>query len=426
MKDSRDEKTSKTAVNLFPLGYWILAIAAAFALFATFLTASSGFSMRVRVEIFLTIAISFFLILFGFYFFQSRRSVEFNFGKNEENKNALDEEIEEELFAFAEAEQFFGASLKLADMFRLVSNRINEIVPFAAAALFLPSENSANLKTVSATAAALLNLEINSHKGLAGKTFVSQMTQTDEKLLFDRNVIADEALSNFKSAVCLPLWKNSDVFGVLQFFGDEKRRFDEKTVELLEAISARVAPLFLSSLAFEKSLSNALTDATTNLPNERAFFLVLENQIAEAQRFREERPLSILSVDIKGFSALNEKFGHIVGDRILAFAADTIKTQLRQMDFLSRSKDDEFLVALPTATAQIAHEISLRLEKAFAGKPFVLQDGAEIFLELNCGAASVWTDGEIVQDLLDAARFKKKQKRFDPEKIIRFPQKFTN
>ena len=121
----------------------------------------------------------------------------------------------------------------------------------------------------------------------------------------------------------------------------------------------------MSSMSFERSLTNALTDTLTNLPNERAFYLVLENQIAESQRNRDERPLTILTVDIKNFTELNQNFGHAAGDQILAFAANLIKAQLRQMDFLARSQNDEFLAVLPTASDEIAMEIIERIEKAF-------------------------------------------------------------
>ena len=76
---------------------------------------------------------------------------------------------------------------------------------------------------------------------------------------------------------------------------------------MLEAIGERVAPLFLSSISVERSISNALTDALTNLPNERAFFMVLENQLAESQRFRSERPLTVMTVDIKNFAEANQE-----------------------------------------------------------------------------------------------------------------------
>lgn len=110
-----------------------------------------------------------------------------------------------------------------------------------------------------------------------------------------------------------------------------------------------------------------MTDVTTDLPNERAFYLILENQIAEAQRKREDRPLTILAIDIKNFDEVNQKFGHAAGDRILNFVAHGIKDNLRQMDFLARSIGDEFLAILPTATKEVSHEVIARIQTGFFG-----------------------------------------------------------
>ncbi|MEO6052250.1 MAG: hypothetical protein ABIP78_13095 [Pyrinomonadaceae bacterium] len=80
--------------------------------------------------------------------------------------------------------------------------------------------------------------------------------------------------------------------------------FDMAKVDqsLFEAVGTRVSPLMLASIAFERSHANGLTDVTTELPNQRAFYLILENQIAEAQRKREDRPLTILAIDIQNLT----------------------------------------------------------------------------------------------------------------------------
>jgi diguanylate cyclase (GGDEF)-like protein len=71
-------------------------------------------------------------------------------------------------------------------------------------------------------------------------------------------------------------------------------------------------------------LTNALTDAVTNLPNARAFFLVLENHIASRSVPRTATS-TILAIDIKNFGEHNRRFGHANGDRLLLLAADKIK-----------------------------------------------------------------------------------------------------
>ena len=227
--------------------------------------------------------------------------------------------------------------------------------------------------------------------------------------------------------MAVPLLQNSNTFGVLVFYGANKNYFDKNAQQLFEAVGTRVAPLFTASQAFEISLANALTDAVTNLPNERAFYLVLENQIAEAQRFRDERALTVLTIDIKNFDELNQQFGHATGDRILGYAAETIKNQLRQMDFLARASGDEFLTVLPKASDETTREIVERVEKAFVSKPFEVARGEKINLKLNFGAASFWKDGETAEQLLKHALLRKRQsKTAEENNILWFPKNYVN
>ena len=159
--------------------------------------------------------------------------------------------------------------------------------------------------------------------------------------------------TNLGSTAAIPLFHGTEVFGVIQLYFDSDFDVQNADKQLLEAIGTRVAPLMMGSLAFERSQANALTDITTELPNERAFYLILENQIAEAQRRRDERPLTVLAIDIRNFDEINQQFGHAAGDRALNFVAQVVKDNLRQMDFLARSTGDEFLVVLPTASQDI-------------------------------------------------------------------------
>ena len=122
-------------------------------------------------------------------------------------------------------------------------------------------------------------------EGLAGKTFQKRQPQIDKNLSEDKKVFASETLQNLKSAIAVPLVRGGEVFGVLQLFANEETSFDNNSLLLLEAVGERIIPLLIGSMAFERNLLSAMTDSLTNLPNERAFFLVLENQIAEAKGF---------------------------------------------------------------------------------------------------------------------------------------------
>ncbi len=409
-----------------PAGQILLTLISLFALAATFLLDGRELAYTLKLTVFAAIIVIYLGCCAGIYFgSRKRRQI---FKQPEDDTNTLDvfnSEIESRLAALEAANQFFGASLKPHDMFRLAASRVAELVPFSTCILLIDDESEMNLKTIFAegvNADFFKGLNFDRTGGLAGKTIAARAVQTDCDLALESDVLPASALKNLSSAIAVPLIKNSKVFGVLELFGDQKTNFDENSRTLLEAVGERIAPLFANSLTFEKNMSNALTDALTNLPNERAFFLVLENQIAESLRFPEERPLSVLTIDLKNFTEVNQKFGFATGDRVLTFAGEIIKQQLRQMDFLARSSGDDFLAVLPTASEKIASEIIFRIERALMVKTFGLSGGIDIKINLNFGTASFGKDGETAQRLLAVALLKKQQqKSVEPHKVLWFP-----
>jgi diguanylate cyclase (GGDEF)-like protein len=163
------------------------------------------------------------------------------------------------------------------------------------------------------------------------------------------------------------------------------------------------------------------------LPNERGFFLVLENQLAQSVRYRDQRPLTVLAMDVRNFAEINQTHGHAAGDRLLAFAAALIKKQLRQMDVLTRSSGDEFLAILPTATEKISTEVTERIRRAFVSTPFRISERENINLAINFGTATFWRDGETANELLKTALLRKGQdKSAERSKVIWFPKEFVN
>jgi diguanylate cyclase (GGDEF)-like protein len=341
-----------------------------------------------------------------------------------------DDELALALTAIGEASEFFGASLKPADVFRLVSNRVEQVFPFAASALFIESESGESLQIVQAdgqNSRAMLSTILPVDTGLAGLAWLSREVEFDSDLALETEAMPEDAMSGLRSAIAIPLSHNEQPFAVFVLYRNERLRLDDTIRRTCDAIGERVAPLFLSSISFERSISNALTDSLTNLPNERAFFMVLENQLAESQRFRSERPLTIMSVDIKNFADANQNFGFAAGDRILAFVAEHLASQLRKMDFLSRSVNDEFLIILPTASEKFASEIMQRIKNHFAAQVFSVSESEDIKVWLNFGWATFWQDGETATQLLQHARIRKQQsKAEEPSKVLWFPKEYVN
>ncbi len=411
------------------VGYSIIstAVFSVAVIIATFFISNSDLVFEKKMLICAAIAIVYLFLCAGSYFWQRGKLSDF---QAEQRVSAFNEEIDGKLLVLEEANEFFGASLKTSDMFRLVASRINEIVSFTSCALLLRGEDDNILQVkyaVGENSHEFMNFQGDTNKGLAVKAFLSRKLQIDSTLLYEKRVFPPEILKSLQTAVAVPLVNRRETFGVLVLYSAEEESFDENSQTLLKAVGERVAPLFANSFAFEKSLANALTDSLTNLPNERAFFLVLENQLAEAHRYRNERPLTVLAIDVSNFAEINQKFGHATGDRLLEFASAIIKKQLRQMDVLTRSMGDEFLAILPTANEKISADVVERIKRAFISMPFQLSALETINLEINFGAATFWRDGETAGELLKTALLRKGQdKSAEKSKVIWFPKEFVN
>lgn len=376
---------------------------AAFGLFAPLITYGLAVSnIRVEVKVLsLSLLAALYAVICVWAFGRSRRQAAY-FVTDELNEAAS---LAARLDAVDEVQTFFGASLRLPELFRLVSSRINEMLPHSAALLLLAEREKGTFQVVEK-----IGLDGNDVKlegidlgdGLAGMSFLSGEVETEKGLDASASILSREIQTKFSGSAAIPLVHDGATFGVVQlFFADDVE--PKRSVPLLETVGPRISPLFLGVMSSERTIATALSDPVTDLPNERAFFMVLENQLAESQRLRGERPLSVIAIDIKHFDKLNNVHGREQGDRILRFVSEGIRSELRRMDFLARSEADEFLLVLPTATDLVAGEIMLRLSKHFMNTEYEVDEHDSIHIGLNMGAATFWQDGETPKQLVSQA-----------------------
>jgi diguanylate cyclase (GGDEF)-like protein len=132
----------------------------------------------------------------------------------------------------------------------------------------------------------------------------------------------------------------------------------------------------------------ALRDSLTGLGNRRAWEEALPRQLALAARNR--KPLCVAVIDVDGFKDLNDRNGHVAGDRVLTEAATAWAREIRASDVLTRYGGDEFALLLPDCTIDRAMEIVGRLELVCRGVSFstgvARWDGIEDIESLICRA----------------------------------------
>jgi diguanylate cyclase (GGDEF)-like protein/PAS domain S-box-containing protein len=154
---------------------------------------------------------------------------------------------------------------------------------------------------------------------------------------------------------------------------------------------------------------HAFHDYLTGLPNRALFMDRLDRLIKHAQR-HPEYTFAVLFLDIDCFKAVNDSFGHSVGDDLLIAMGRRLEACLREGDSVGRLGGDEFAVLLADVRdLQEASQIAERIERALAA-PFLLR-GHEVFTSASIGISVSSSEyagsGEMLRDA-DAAMYRAK------------------
>jgi len=152
----------------------------------------------------------------------------------------------------------------------------------------------------------------------------------------------------------------------------------------------------------------ATTDKLTGLANRQAFDILVPQAIREATRDKME--LAAILLDLDHFKAVNDRYGHAVGDRVLSEVGRVIREALRGADFVFRWGGEEFLVVAKSASAGDGVTLAEKIRSA-VGALRIEHDGAPIALTVSAGVAAYDPAGTIDEwvNRADRALYEAKQ-----------------
>ena len=133
----------------------------------------------------------------------------------------------------------------------------------------------------------------------------------------------------------------------------------DRTIESLEA-----------RIRFLESLS--ITDELTGLLNRRGFYLELGR--AQARALRNGETGLLLLCDLDGFKAVNDRHGHLVGDRVLCAVARLLQSHTRRSDYVGRLGGDEFAVLMTATERQLGEDLATKLGTVINSHVLVYRD----------------------------------------------------
>lgn len=163
--------------------------------------------------------------------------------------------------------------------------------------------------------------------------------------------------------------------GSLSLMFDRARHLSVDELETLEAL-AREVSLGLRMAEMSRDAEHMLArltdlatlDALTGVANRRRGEALLEQEIKRARRYAT--PLTLITIDIDHFKAINDRYGHPVGDAALRVLAEAIRAELRSSDWLARSGGDEFQIIVTHTNAIDGLKMAEKLRAAIGATIF--------------------------------------------------------
>ena len=169
-------------------------------------------------------------------------------------------------------------------------------------------------------------------------------------------------------ALVVPIQRSGQLMGAMELYLNAWREVSEDQVELLNGVASQAAIAIRHAQLFEAQEENALTDELTKLPNRRA---LAQRFLQEMQRARRHRAgITFVMIDLDHFKQVNDTYGHLNGDAVLAELASILSSGLRESDVCARYGGEEFALILPETTEAGARILAERIRAKVAAATF--------------------------------------------------------
>jgi two-component system cell cycle response regulator len=190
------------------------------------------------------------------------------------------------------------------------------------------------------------------------------------------------------------------VIGGIWLFSDG-RVFARDDLEQATLVVEQAELALINSERFLQAREKAFVDDVTSLYNARYLLSALDREVNRAARSQSK--LSVLFLDLDRFKAVNDRFGHLIGSRVLRELGALLQESVRAIDTVGRYGGDEFTVLLVDTGLEGALSVADRIRQSVADHAFGAERGLDLRLTISVGVATFPMHGESRERLLDLA-----------------------
>jgi diguanylate cyclase (GGDEF)-like protein len=196
----------------------------------------------------------------------------------------------------------------------------------------------------------------------------------------------------------VPLRGRESQLGVLWVFEDGVP-FDPAEIEQARLIAAHATLALSNAERFSRAQERAFVDDVTEVYNARYLLQATEHEIQRAERYGKE--LCVLFLDLDRFKLVNDRYGHLVGSRVLRRLSEVLQECIRQVDTLARYGGDEFTILLEDTGIEGGRAVAERIRRTVAETIFEGGRSAPVRLTISIGVATYPQHSQDRDGLLD-------------------------
>ena len=208
---------------------------------------------------------------------------------------------------------------------------------------------------------------------------------------------AQGLLSTSRSVLCLPITYGESLLGVLNVESEQENAFSSEDQLVMNTLADLLATALHNSFVFQKLQQQSITDGLTSIKTRRFFWEALSAEWKRASR--SGRSFSVVLVDLDKFKEVNDTFGHMEGDLVLARVGRLLEQKCRQSNVVARYGGDEFVILMPETGVDQAQILAERLRLWLATDPML----SEHHITGSFGVATFPVHGFSAEDIIRVA-----------------------